>query len=84
MALNGDILILPEFIPQLIAKHPLQALRSTATEHKHQTTTIRLSTTSSSTQQAATLRCRGNGSEGGATSGTAMTNLTILNLTGMK
>ena len=80
--LNGDILISPEFIPQLIASNAAASstvnlpLSTNINDDNTIVNNVKLDATSGNAS------VQGNGSEGSATSGTAMTNLTILNLTG--
>ncbi len=80
--LNGDILISPEFIPQLIASNANVSstvnlpLSTNINDDQSIVNNVNLDATSGD----ATVR--GNSSTGSATSGQTMTNLTILNLTG--
>ena len=81
--LNGDILLSPELIPQLIAANG-GTVTSTSnlalTTNINDNTAIVNNVNLNATSGSATVR--GNESSGSATSGNAQTNLTILNLTG--
>lgn len=80
--LDGDILISPEFIPQLLASNSNAtyetdlALAMNINDDKSIVNNVNLQANSGD----ATVQ--GNGSQGSATSGNTQTNLTILNLTG--
>ena len=75
--LNGDILISPEFIPQLLASNAQDASASVVSNDTQSiVNNVQLSATSGSAEVT------NNTSAGQATTGTATTNLTILNLSG--
>lgn len=82
--LNGDILVSPDFIPQLMASNAksignfTMPLSSTTNYDQSIVNNVKLSATSGE----ATVK--NNTSAGNATTGTTATNLTILNLTGHK
>lgn len=80
--LDGDILISPEFIPQLLASNASSStnvnlpLSMNINDDQTIVNNVKLNAASG------TASVTGNETGGSATSGTAMTNLTILNLTG--
>jgi hypothetical protein len=82
--LNGDILISPEFIPQLLASNAGSAtnvnvnmpLATNVNDDQTIVNNVKLNATTGS------AAVNGNSTAGSATTGTALTNLTILNLTG--
>jgi hypothetical protein len=75
--LNGDILISPEFIPELLASNADSTSGSVASEEDQSiVNNVHLSASSGSADVS------NNTTAGNATTGTAETNLTILNLTG--
>lgn len=75
--LNGDILISPEFIPQLLASNAQNTSASVASNDTQSiVNNVQLGATSGS------ANVTGNTTAGNATTGTAQTNLTILNLSG--
>lgn len=76
--LNGDILVAPDFIPQLLASNA--AASPTTTLSSTDTTGIANNVNLSAASGTATVS--GNTSAGNATSGSANTNLVVLNLTG--
>lgn len=80
--LDGDILISPEFIPQLLASNAssnsTMNLSASLNSNDDQTIINNVALNAAS----GTASVNGNNTSGGATSGTAATNLTILNLTG--
>jgi len=81
--LNGDILLSPEFIPQLIAANGgsvTSATNLTLGVNVNDNTDIVNNIKLSAASGAATVS--GNESSGNATTGNTQTNLTILNLTG--
>lgn len=78
--LNGDILVAPDFIPQLLASNA--AASPTATLSSTNTTGITNNINLAATSGAATVS--DNTSAGNATTGTASTNLVLLNLTGQQ
>lgn len=81
--LDGDILISPEFIPQLIASNSGTVISSSnlaLAMNTNDDNTIVNNVNLSATSGNASVS--GNESQGGATTGSAQTNLTILNLTG--
>ena len=73
---NGDILISPDFIPQLLGTGGTQSLDANLSN----TSSIVNNVSLGATTGAATVA--GNTQAGSATSGTASTNLVLLNLTG--
>ncbi len=80
--LDGDILISPEFIPQLLASNAssnsVMNLSTSLNVNDDQSIINNVELNAAS----GTAAVRGNDTSGSATSGTAATNLTILNLTG--
>jgi len=81
--LNGDILLSPEFIPQLIASNngtTTAAGNLALSTNLNDDTSIVNNVNLAATSGSATVK--GNSSTGNATSGNTQTNLTILNLTG--
>lgn len=80
--LDGDILVSPEFIPQLLASNAAinncidTSLSASLTDNQQIVNNIKLNATSGEASVS------GNESSGSATTGVANTNLTILNLTG--
>lgn len=83
--LNGDILMSPEFIPQLLEANNgsiSDVSNMVLTSNINNDTSIVNNVNLAATSGDATVR--GNGSEGSATTGTGQTNLTVLNLTGRK
>jgi hypothetical protein len=81
--LNGDILLSPEFIPQLIASNNGTV---TSTDNLALSTNLNNNSTIVNnvdlTATSGTATVQGNSSTGSATTGNTQTNLTILNLTG--
>lgn len=82
--LNGDILVSPDFIPQLLGSNAevygtySMPLSTNVNDDKSIVNNVKLNATTG------TASVKNNTSAGSATSGKAQTNLTILNLTGHK
>ena len=74
--LNGDILVSPDFIPQLLGTGGAQSLDANLTNNQSIINNVKLAATTG------TAAVEGNTHAGSATSGTAATNLVLLNLTG--
>lgn len=79
--LNGDILIAPDFIAQMLASNGIDADASKATLVNARDTQEIVNNVSLAAQSGAAL-VTGNTSAGNATSGNAETNLVIFNMTG--
>ncbi len=83
--LNGDILLSPEFIPQLLAANDGSTSSNSMTNITDTSTITDSATIINNINLAANsgnAGVTGNGSNGNATTGSTQTNLTILNLTG--
>jgi hypothetical protein len=79
--LNGDILISPDFLPQLLASNAAnQAAKTSLNVNVNDTQAIANNVNLAAASGGSTVT--GNTSAGNATTGAANTNLTILNLTG--
>ncbi len=76
--LNGNILLAPDFIPQLIASNASAPVTSSIAINN--TSLVNNNISLDATSGAASVS--GNTSAGSATSGTAMTNIVLLNLSG--
>lgn len=74
--LNGNILVSPDFIPSLIASNANTATNATLSDTSNITNNVKLAATSGNAAVA------DNTTGGSATTGTAKTNVVLLNLTG--
>ncbi len=79
--LNGDILIAPDFLAQMLASNGIQATASGATQLNARDTQEIVNNVSLAAESGAAL-VAGNTRAGNATSGDADTNLVIFNMTG--
>jgi hypothetical protein len=79
--LNGDILIAPDFLAQMLANNGIQASASGATQLNARDTQEIVNNVSLAAESGAAL-VAGNTRAGDATSGSAETNLVIFNMTG--